>query len=197
MKVRPEAALCAFILLAPAVCFASGAAREFVAEVTTVDGDKTSRGTVTIAPDKMRMELADMVIITRLDLDKSWLFLPGERAYIEQTIDRKFVTSSSEKLRNETGREFLGDETIGGRDAAKYKVTYKDPAGTAVVFQWIASDIGFPVKTSAEDGSWSVTYTNVRAAPADASAFEIPAGYIEAEAPHIPVVTDHAEMNDD
>ena len=42
---------------------------------------------------------------------------------------------------------------------------------------WIANDLGLPVKTAAEDGSWSQEYKNIVIGPQPYELFEIPAGY--------------------
>ena len=157
--------------------------QEFSADVVTADGRAVSRGKTYVARDKHRMEIPGAVIITRLDQDKSWVFIPEERIYLEQPIDRKFVSSASEKMANETGREPLGTEMVDGKSARKYRVSYLDGTGPAVILQWIDEDTGIPVRTAAVDGSWSVEYRNIKVGPVDPELFEIPKGYVPVAMP--------------
>ncbi len=43
-------------------------------------------------------------------------------------------------------------------------------------YQWVASDINFPIKTVAVNGNWSIEYGNVRTSVPD-SLFEMPEVY--------------------
>lgn len=164
--------------------------RDFSADIVTTDHGKEVSGKAFVAKGKLRMEMGGTVIITRLDKNRSWVFIPQERLYMEQPINRKFVTSTSVKFRNETGRELLGRETISGVTADKYKVTYTKSSGPASLFQWIAPDTGIPVRTAAADGSWSVEYRTIRPGPVDPELFEIPEGYAPAQMPALPVDRD-------
>lgn len=172
--------------------------REFSADIVTVDKGGETTGKAFLGKDKTRIEYTDTVIITRVDRNKSWVFFPKERVYIERPIDRKLVTSASGKSANEVFREPLGEEAVDGRPARKYRVTYQDKAGTVAVLQWIAIDGGTPIKAASDDGSWSIEYRNIRMGPVDPKLFEIPEGFVPAEKPALPpVVADYAEKNDD
>lgn len=52
--------------------------------------------------------------------------------------------------------------------------------------QWVATDIHFPIKTAAIDGSWSMEYRNIRMGPKPDSLFEIPKGYQKTTVPARP-----------
>jgi hypothetical protein len=46
-----------------------------------------------------------------------------------------------------------------------------------VVLTWIAKGLNIPIKTAAEDGSWSMEYKNIQAGKQPDSLFEVPEGF--------------------
>ncbi|HMK49021.1 MAG TPA: hypothetical protein VK435_03120, partial [Thermodesulfovibrionales bacterium] len=68
----------------------------------------------------------------------------------------------------------------------KYLITYKINNEKNQVYQWMATDIKFPVKTAAVDGSWSQEFRNVKMGNQSDSLFEIPAGYQKMAMPQFP-----------
>ena len=83
-------------------------------------------------------------------------------------------------VEGEVSRRLIGTETVNGHPAKKYEVTYTDagrPEKTERMYQWIASDINFPVKVAAVDGSWVVDYKNIKISAQADSLFEVPSDY--------------------
>jgi hypothetical protein len=57
---------------------------------------------------------------------------------------------------------------------------------TINTYQWMATDINFPVKTAAVDGSWSMEYKDIKLGSQPDSLFELPAGYQKMSIPSMP-----------
>ena len=77
----------------------------------------------------------------------------------------------------------MGSETIDKHPAKKYEVTYTESGKKTRMYQWMATDINFPVKMAAVDGSWSVEYRNIKMGSQPDSLFEVPAGYSKMDMP--------------
>jgi len=87
------------------------------------------------------------------------------------------VAAATEKVPGEVKRELVGPDVVDGRAVTKYRVVFTARAGEGSVLQWVDDASKIPLKTSAEDGSWSMEYKNLRIEQQDASLFEVPAGY--------------------
>ncbi len=155
---------------------AAGMPANFSADVVTT----TARGTMNMkmytSGDKSRMEMAESLMIVRRDLGVMWMVMPTQSMYMEQPIDMAMVARTSVEMPGELSREPLGSETIDGKAAQKFKVTYSAAGHEDSIYQWIGGD-NFPVRTAAVDGSWTVDFKNVSSAPVDAGLFEVPAGF--------------------
>lgn len=79
-------------------------------------------------------------------------------------------------------RQLLGKETVNGRAAEKYKVTYETNGRQESILQYV-SDGWIPVRVQSEDGTWSVDYQNVSVGAQSPDLFELPAGYRKFEMP--------------
>jgi len=105
------------------------------------------------------------------------ILMPEQKMYMEQVFDPSKAMASSEKVEGEIERAPLGKDTVNGRAADKYKVTYQIEGSKSEMFQWIESGSNLPVKSAAVDGSWSVEYMNIKTGPQPDSLFEVPADY--------------------
>jgi hypothetical protein len=108
------------------------------------------------------------------------------KLYMEMPIDLKNKPMVEEKFQGEIERKQVGSETIDGHPTKKYLITYKVNQKKEQVYQWWATDIDFPVKTAAVDGSWTQEFRNVRLGAQPNSLFEVPAGYQKMQMPQIP-----------
>lgn len=149
---------------------------EFSADMVSRSGNQTMSGKIYAAQDKMRTEMPEAIIITRLDQNVSWVIMPQEQMYMEQPIDRNTLPKTSKEVAGELERVSLGKEDVDGQPAEKFKVTYTQAGARVVMYQWLL-DSGFPVKMEDEDGSWGVEYKNVSLGPQPDSLFEPPAGF--------------------
>jgi hypothetical protein len=168
----------------------SAVAMEFSADtVTTYKGGGKIIGKLYYKPDRFRMEMKtheDMIVITRMDKKVAWNIMPAMKMYMEMPFDLKNRPMVEDKFEGETERKLIGSETIDGHPTKKYLITYKSGNRTDQVYQWIATDINFPLKTAAIDGSWIQEFRNVSVSSQPNSLFEIPAGYQKMEMPQMP-----------
>jgi outer membrane lipoprotein-sorting protein len=161
-------------------------ALEFSADtVMTTKGHKTT-GKIFFSKDKMRMDMVspqNMSMITRIDKKVAWKIMPKEKTYMEIPLNMKNKPMVEEKMQGEMERKLVGAETIDGHPAKKYLITYKSDNAQEQVYQWMATDINFPVKTAAVDGSWTQEYKNIKFGSQPGSLFEVPAGYKKFQMP--------------
>lgn len=180
-----------FIVLLFLVLFSSAAfAIEFAADtITTSKGGQKMAGKMYFKPDRFRMDMKaheDMIMITRVDKKVTWNIMPKEKMYMEMSFDLKNKPKVEQKFEGETERKEVGRETIDGHPTKKYLITYKVGDKKDQVYQWLATDINFPVKTAAVDGSWTQEFKNIKLGSQPDSLFEIPAGYRKMRMPQAP-----------
>ncbi len=139
-------------------------------------GGQTIEARIVVKDQKTRLEMPQMILIQRGDLNVSWMIMVEQRMYSEQAFDPKVLAQTDKRVAGEMEREGLGKDPVNGQSADKFKVTYSVQGQTQSVFQWIGSQ-GVPLKVEAVDGSWSVEYRNVKMGGIDDSLFEVPADY--------------------
>ena len=151
-------------------------ALDFSADMVSTTKDGTFTGKIFVTKEKTRMEMSQAITITRMDKKIVWMLMPEEKMYMEQPLKPQNVVASKEKVPGEIERKYLGTETVDGKKTEKYKIVYKVENQREAVFSWIDTASGFPIKTSAEDGSWTVEYKNLKTGKQPNTLFEIPAG---------------------
>jgi hypothetical protein len=105
---------------------------------------------------------------------------------MEMKLNQSRQPGVGEKVQGEISRKLLGSETIDAHPAQKYEVTYTAQGKTTKMYQWMATDINFPVKMAAVDGSWTTEYKNIKMGGQTDDLFEVPGGYTKSEMPSIP-----------
>ncbi|HRT26579.1 MAG TPA: hypothetical protein P5551_06280 [Syntrophales bacterium] len=163
------------------------AAENFSADVIHRGKGYTGQSKVYVQGNKIRLEPKgqSQYSIVRSDLNKTWVVMPDQKMYMESKYDPSQVPVQK-RVRGEMSRKLVGSETIDGHPAQKYEVTYRDGGKVMKSYQWVATDINFPVKTAATDGSWSMEYRNIRMGTQPESLFEIPKGYTTMTVPAYP-----------
>lgn len=155
-------------------------AKEYSATMVSQSAGQTITTQIYIKPDKFRTDtkMAGTSTIVRRDLNKIWTMMPAQKIYMEMqgTTDTQ-TPSVEDKVKGEMSRKKVGSETINGHPSTKYEITTKADGKTVQIYQWWATDISFPVKTAAVDGSWSMEYRDIQIGSQPDSLFEIPAGY--------------------
>jgi len=166
------------------VAFGIGApawALEFTADrVMKMDG-RTAKSIVYYRDNMWRIEHHAMgpvnVSIVRKDKQVVWLLLSRMKHFktVPYSSDQDlFVT---ERLEGEVSREEIGKETREGHPTILYEVTTKQGERTEVYYQWVATDIHFPMKLAKKDGSWIVEYQHVKMRSVSDYLFQLPVNF--------------------
>lgn len=180
--------LCTAVLLS--VLFVSGAsAVELSADVIMKSQNGESASKMYIKADKFRADVQNQsrYHIVRQDRNVMWIVLPESKAYMEIRCRPPQNTIIEEKVLGEVSRRIVGTEIVDGHPTVKYEITYEDDNRIKKIFQWMATDINFPVKIAAIDGSWSNEYKNIRMGSVSDTLFEIPAGFEKMAIPEVQV----------
>lgn len=172
------------MLAALGLASAAGApaqALEFTADrVMKMDG-RTSKSNIYYRDTMWRIEHHAMgpvnVSIVRKDKQVVWLLLSRMKHFktVPYTADQElFVT---ERLEGEVSREEIGQETREGHPTVLYEVVTKHGERTEVYYQWLATDIQFPMKLAKKDGSWIVEYQHVKMRAVSDYLFQLPVNF--------------------
>jgi len=170
-------AMAAFLFLMITCIAVNASAFDFSADMISSGPEGTVSGKIFSSKNKVRMEMAGTIAITRMDKNVAWMLMPSESMYIEQPIDMRNVVATEDKMPGEIERTFLGDEGIDGKNAKKYRIVYESGGNKETVLQWIDQETSIPVRTQAENGGWIVEYKNLNTGAQPDSLFEVPAGY--------------------
>ena len=156
-------------------------ALEFTADqIIRTDGH--SRKSNLYYRDQMwRLEHHDLgpvnVTIVRKDKQVTWLLLSRMKHFKTIPYDPDHEPKVKEHLDGEVRREEIGTEMLDGHPATLYQVTVQKDAGVVEYYQWVATDIRFPLKLARKDGSWQVEYRNVRLHHVSDFMFQLPVNF--------------------
>jgi hypothetical protein len=170
-------------------CLVTGAfAMEFSADMVSTAHGRTTTTKVFAKDQKFRMEPKDALTysIVRGDKQVLWMIMPDQKSYMEMKTDPNRQLKVEEKVKGEVSRRMIGAEKIDGHPTQKYEVTYAEGGKTEKMYQWMATDIKFPIKMAAVDGSWTMEYKNVKIGTQPAGLFELPSDYKKVETPSMP-----------
>jgi hypothetical protein len=170
------------------LCVAGAWAIEFSADVVTTQGGNTMTSRIFLKDKKMRMENPGQpgFTISRGDKEVVWVVMPDQKMYMEMKADPATKPKVEEKVQGEVSRKLIGAEKIGNHPTQKYEVTYTANGKTEKMYQWMATDIKFPIKMAAIDGSWTYEYKNIKMGGQGDSLFEVPSGYAKTSMPTMP-----------
>jgi hypothetical protein len=157
----------------------AASAIDFSSDMVATSSGQKHTSKIYMQGKKFRMESPEQpgYNIMRTDKNVMWMVMPDQKAYMEMKLDPSKQPKTEEKVTGEVSRKLIGTETIDGRTTDKYEITYKDRENTTKMYQWMARDIKFPVKSAAIDGSWIVEYRNIKMGTQPDGLFEVPAGY--------------------
>jgi hypothetical protein len=160
---------------------------EFSADVINTAKGQVATSKIYMKNKKMRWDshASNNYNIVRQDLNTSWIIMPKQKSYMEMKSN-KAEQIPQEKVKGEIFRKLIGSESIDGHPTKKYEVTYNDGKQVLKSYQWIATDLNFPISMAAIDGSWSMEYKNVKIGNQADSLFEVPAGYKKMAMPGMP-----------
>jgi len=163
--------------------------QEFSATMASTSAGQTITSKIYMKPGKFRAdsEMAGSSTIVRQDLNKAWTIMTSQKTYMEmEGVSDIQHQTISETVKGEVSRKELGRETVAGHSAIKYELTTKADGKVVILHQWWATDINFPVKTAADDGSWVMEYRDINIGSQPDSLFDIPSGYNKLSIPGLP-----------
>lgn len=156
-------------------------ALEFTADrITKMDG-RTGKAVVYYRDDMWRIEHHSTgpvnVSIVRKDKQVVWLLLSRMKHFKTVPYSTEQDLMVTEKLDGEVSREEIGAEIREGHPTILYEVTTKHGEHIEVYYQWIATDIHFPMKLAKKDGSWIVEYQHVKLRSVSDYLFNLPVNF--------------------
>ncbi|MBA2486359.1 MAG: hypothetical protein H0V35_09720 [Nitrospira sp.] len=156
-------------------------ALEFTADQVTKINGRTQKANIYYRDSMWRIEHHTLgpvnVSIVRKDKQVVWLLLSRMRHFKTMPYTSEQELQVSERLEGEVSREEIGMETREGHPTILYEVTVKQGEATEVYYQWLATDIHFPMKLAKKDGSWIVEYQHVRLRPVIDYLFQLPLNF--------------------
>lgn len=165
--------------------------REFSALIVTTSARMTQSMKMYVKEKKFRMEPQGQprYNILREDKQVMWMVMVDEKKYMEMPM-KPFKPHEKPQIEKKIGGEIsrveVGSEVINGHPTKKYEVTYKSGDRTDKMYQWLATDLNFSIKTAAIDGSWSTEFKEIKTGSQPDSLFEPPAGYQKVTMPSFP-----------
>ena len=170
--------LCLFMLALPAM---PAWALEFSADQVTRANGKTHLANIFYRDDRWRLEHQDTgpvnVTIVRKDKQVMWMLISRLKHYKEVPYDPAQAPKVQEVLAGEISRDPIGAEILDGHPTTLYEVRIKKGDQADVYYQWLATDIHFPLKLMKKDGSWSVEYRRVRLGHLSDFLFQLPVNF--------------------
>ena len=156
-------------------------ALEFSGDQIMKSNGKTHTANIYYRDDRWRLEHQDPgpvnVTIVRKDKQVTWLLISRLRHFKEIPYDAAQAPQVQETLLGEVSRESIGTETLDGHPTTLYEVKVKSGEATDSYYQWLATDIHFPLKLAKKDGSWMVEYRRVRIRHLSDFLFQLPVNF--------------------
>jgi hypothetical protein len=181
MRAAGYARLIILALLTLLVASGPVSALEFSGDQILKSNGKTHTANIYYRDDRWRLEHQDPgpvnVTIVRKDKQVTWLLISRLRHFKEIPYDPSQALQVQEKLDGEVSRESIGTETLDGHPTTLYEVKVKSGEGTESYYQWLATDIHFPLRLARKDGSWIVEYRHVRIRHLSDFLFQLPVNF--------------------
>ncbi len=156
-------------------------ALEFTADqITKIDG-RTHKANIYYRDQMWRIEHHSLgpvnVSIVRKDKRVVWLLLSRMKHFKTIPYDSEQDLKITEQLEGEISRQEIGQEVREGHPTVLYEVTTKQGERVEGYYQWVATDIRFPMKLAKKDGSWIVEYQHVKLRALSDSLFNLPVNF--------------------
>jgi hypothetical protein len=156
-------------------------ALEFTADqVTKIDG-KLHKAYIYYRDAMWRIEHQSTgpvnVSIVRKDKQIVWLLLSRLKHFRTIPYSPDHDLSVHERLDGEVARQEIGSEVREGHPTVLYEVTTRQGERVDAYYQWVATDIHFPMKLAKKDGSWIVEYQHVKMRSVSDYLFNLPVNF--------------------
>jgi hypothetical protein len=156
-------------------------ALEFSADQITRINGHSRKANIYYRDEMWRLEHHDVgpvnVTIVRKDKQVMWLLLSRMKHFKTVPYDPEQAPKVAEKMAGEIAREEIGAEVLDGHPTILYQITVQLGDRTEVYYQWLATDIRFPLKLAKKDGSWIVEYRHVKLRPTSDFLFQLPLNF--------------------
>jgi hypothetical protein len=174
----------AWIFSGLAVCIGAvnpSSALEFTADqITKIDG-RTHKALIYYRDQMWRIEHHSMgpvnVTIVRKDKHLVWLLLSRMKHFKTLPYDPQHDLRVTPALEGEVSRQEIGNEMREGHPTTLYEVTTKQGELVEQYYQWVATDLQFPMKLAKKDGSWIVEYQHVKMRSVSDYLFNLPVNF--------------------
>lgn len=159
----------------------SALALEFTADqITKIDG-RTHKAFIYYRDQMWRIEHHSMgpvnVSIVRKDKQVVWMLLSRMKHFKTVPYNADQDLRVTESMEGEVSRQEIGSEVREGHPTKLYEVTTKQGERVEQYYQWIATDIHFPMKLAKKDGSWIVEYQHVKLRAVSDYLFNLPVNF--------------------
>jgi len=167
---------CSLLLVGPPAW-----ALEFTADqVTKIDG-RNHKAIIYYRDTMWRIEHHSTgpvnVSIVRKDKQVVWLLLSRMKHFKTIPYSPEQDLRVSETMEGEVSRQEIGTEVREGHPTILYEVTTKQGEEVVVYYQWVATDIHFPLKLARKDGSWIMEYQHVKLRSVSDYLFNLPVNF--------------------
>lgn len=174
-------ALIICLICIPLFLARKGWALEFTADQVTKMNGRSQKATVYYRDTMWRIEHHTMgpvnVSIVRKDKQVVWLLLSRMKHFKTVPYSAEQDLRVSERLPGEVSREEIGMEMREGHPTVLYEVLTRQGEQVDIYYQWIATDIHFPMKLAKKDGSWIMEYQHVKIRSVPDSLFNLPLNF--------------------
>ena len=156
-------------------------ALEFTADqITKIDG-RTHKAFIYYRDQMWRIEHHSLgpvnVTIVRKDKQVVWLLLSRMKHFKTLPYDAEQDLRVTPTLGGEIQRQEIGTEVREGHPTTLYEVTTKHGERVEQYYQWVATDLHFPMKLAKKDGSWIVEYQHVKMRAVSDYLFNLPVNF--------------------
>jgi hypothetical protein len=117
------------------------------------------------------------VTIVRKDKHLVWLLLSRMKHFKTLPYDADQDLRVTARLDGEISRQEIGTEIREGHPTTLYEVTTKQGEHVEQYYQWVATDLQFPMKLAKKDGSWIVEYQHVKMRSLSDYLFNLPVNF--------------------
>jgi hypothetical protein len=154
---------------------------EFTADqITKIDG-RTHKAVIYYRDQMWRIEHHSLgpvnVTIVRKDKQVVWLLLSRMKHFKTLPYEAEQDLRVTPQLEGEISRTAIGTEVREGHPTILYEVTTKQGERVEEYYQWVATDLHFPMKLARRDGSWIVEYQHVKMRPVSDYLFNLPVNF--------------------
>ncbi len=158
-----------------------GWALEFTADQVTKIQGKLQKSNIYYRDTMWRIEHHTMspvnISIVRKDKKLVWLLISRMKHFKTIPYSPDQDLRVTERLDGEISRQEIGTEVRDGHPTILYEVTTKHGEQIEEYYQWLATDIRFPMKLAKKDGSWIVEYHHVKMRPVSDYLFNLPINF--------------------